>query len=94
MNNVDRFRGSVIIRGVVSVVSPKHQMLGLIDTGEFESCKVVTCAKLTLPVYWTGQMPQIKEIVVVEGEAKHKNKRLVFVARNLKKAHALRKGLP
>lgn len=93
MTNVDRYQGPVNIRGVVSAVSPKHQMLGLIDTGEFESCKVVTCAKLTLPVFWTGQMPQVKETVVVEGEAKKKNKRLVFIARTLKQAHATQKGL-
>jgi hypothetical protein len=78
MSNVDRYKGPVNIKGVVSTVSPKHQMLGLIDTGEFESCKVVTCAQLTLPVFWTGKMPHVKETVVVEGEAKQKNKRLAI----------------
>ena len=94
MTNVDRYQGLVNIKGVVSVVSPKHQMLGLIDAGEFEACKVVTCAWLTLPVFWTGEMPRVKDTVVVEGEAKQKNRRLVFIARNLKKGWPSKKSLP
>jgi hypothetical protein len=94
MTNVDHYQGPVNIKGVVSVVSAKYKMIGLIDTGEFEDCKVVTCARLTLPAYWTGEMLEVKDTVVVEGEAKQKNKRFVFVARTLKKARSSREGLP
>lgn len=85
MINVNRYRGPVLVKGVVSAVSPKRHVIGLIDIGEFDSCKVVTCARLTLPIFWTGPMPQVKDTLLVEGEVKEIDKKFVFVARALKR---------
>ena len=92
MTNVNRYQGPVRIRGVVSAVSPNRQMIGLIDKKEFDSCKIVTCAQLTLPVFWTGRMPQVKNTVLIEGEVKEKERRLIFVAQTVKKVEFLQEG--
>ncbi len=86
MKQIDKYRGSVSIEGVVSAVSPKDQMLSLIDTQEFKRCRVTTCATLTLPVRWAGAMPSIKDQVRVEGEIKENRGKLVFEAKTLQGA--------
>ncbi len=86
MNNVDKYRGTITIEGVVSAVSPKDRVLSLIDTQEFKKCAVVTCAKLTLPVRWSGTMPSVKEQVRVEGEVKESRGKLIFEAKTLQGA--------
>ncbi len=82
------------MKGVVSAVSPKRHVIGLIDIGEFDSCKVFTCARLTLPIFWTGPMPQVKDTLLVEGEVKEIDKKLVFVARALKRVGSPQEDSP
>ncbi len=86
MKNVDKYRGSIIIEGVVSAVSPREHMLSLIDTQEFKKCAVVTCATLTLPVRWAGSMPSVKDQVRVNGEIKENKGKLIFEAKTLEGA--------
>ncbi|MBI5723909.1 MAG: DUF4346 domain-containing protein [Planctomycetes bacterium] len=86
MRNVDRYPGLVTVEGIVSSVSPGENMLALIDRQEWEECQTVTCAKLTLPVRWTGGMPGVKTLVRAEGEARQIGGKLVFVAKSVRKA--------
>lgn len=85
MINLDRYPGRVLVKGVVSAVSLERKLVGLIDAGEYESCGVVTCAQLTLPVLWKGQMPKVKEAVLVEGQVQKQNGKLLFMARALER---------
>ncbi len=86
MKNVDKYRGSISVEGVVSAVSPRDHMLSLIDAQEFKRCRVTTCATLTLPVRWAGTMPSVKDQVRVEGEIKENRGKLVFEAKTLQGA--------
>lgn len=86
MKNVEKYRGSISVEGVVSAVSAREHMLSLIDTQEFKKCRVTTCATLTLPVRWAGAMPSIKDQVRVEGEIKEHKGKLVFEAKTLQVA--------
>ncbi len=85
MKNVDRYRGQVILEGVVSAAVPEQQAISLIDRGEFQACNVTTCAQLTLPVQWRGPMPAVRDIVRVEGQAQEVQGKLMFVADKLEK---------
>ena len=86
MKNVDKYRGSIRVEGVVSAVSAKEHMLSLIDVQEFKKCAVVTCATLTLPVRWAGSMPSIKDQVRAEGEIKENKGKLIFEAKTIEGA--------
>lgn len=83
MKNVDEFRGSIRVEGVVSAVSRTDHTLSLIDKQEFKKCGIVTCASLTLPVRWAGSMPSVKDEVLVQGEVKQNRGKLIFEAREL-----------
>ncbi len=85
MKNVDRYRGQVILEGVVSTVAPEQQAISLIDRGEFQACNVTTCAQLTLPVQWRGPMPAVRDLVRIEGQAQEVKGKLMFVADKLEK---------
>ena len=81
MQNVDQHTNeTLLVEGVVSTVSAKSKTLGLIDTREYAECKVVTCSQLTLPVRWTGTMPQALETVRVKGAIQKKGRKFIFVA--------------
>ncbi len=79
MKHVDDHKGEVTIEGVVSAVSASDKRVALIDVTEFERCKVVTCAQYTLPVQWSGELPAIKDKVLVRGNVKTQGGKLVFV---------------
>jgi len=85
MKNVDRYRGTVRLEGVVSAVAPEEQALSLVDAKEFQTCGVVTCAQLTLPVRWTGPMPSAQDIIRLDGEVQEVSGKLIFKARTLEK---------
>lgn len=84
MKNVTKYQGRVSVEGVVSNISPKQKMLALIDTQEFRECKVVTCAQLTLPVRWKGEMPKVATVVRVDGEVRSEDGQRFFFARDIK----------
>jgi len=85
MNNVEKYPGWVSVEGVVSNIFPKQKMLALIDSQEFRECKVVTCAQLTLPVRWQGEMPKVATVVRVDGEVQSEDDQRFFFARDIKK---------
>jgi len=84
MKNVDRYRGNVRVEGVVAAVSATNQMLGLIDTREFQTCGLEKCG-LSLPVRWTGAMPAVGQAIRTDGEVQKTKGKLVFVAKTLEK---------
>jgi hypothetical protein len=71
------------VEGVVSQISPDRELLSLIDVAEFRECKVVTCAKLTLPVRWRGEPPAVASIVRVTGTVQEEGVRRLFSASSL-----------
>lgn len=83
MHAVDRYRGTVRVEGAVSAASAETQTLALIDTKELEKCGVTTCAPLSLPVRWSGNLPEIGQLVRVEGSVSEADGKLVFVAQTL-----------
>jgi hypothetical protein len=85
MKNPDKYSGEISVKGVVSHVFSQQKLVALIDVEELRACKVVTCARLTLPVRWEGSMPEIKSIVKVNGKLSKEGERLVFSAKSLKK---------
>ncbi len=85
MQNVAQYPGNVQIEGVVAQVYPENQLLGLIDRKEYAECNSVTCAKLILPVSWTGNMPKLKEQLLIKGVVGEDKGKMLFVAENLEK---------
>ncbi len=80
MRNADSHGDDVVVEGVVSAVSSEGQMLALIDTKEFKECEITTCARLTLPVLWSGRMPQVKDTIRVKGNVQDSEGKSLFVA--------------
>lgn len=87
MRDVDRHRGPVRVKGVVSAVAAQGRTFALIDLREFEACGLANCA-LTLPVRWTGDMPAVRDVVVVNGDVREADGKLVFVASTMEKMNA------
>ena len=86
MQNVDQHTNeTLMVEGVVSAVSAERKTLGLIDTREYAQCKIITCSQLTLPVRWTGTMPQPLETVRVKGAIQKKGSKFIFVADTVEK---------
>jgi hypothetical protein len=86
MRDVDRYRGIILVEGIVSTVSPEAEMLALIDSKEYAKCGVVTCSTLSLPVHWKGSMPAVSKSVRIKGEVKEQEGKLVLEARELESA--------
>jgi len=83
MKNVDQYKGTIRVEGVVSFVSPQTEMLALIDSKEYVKCGVVTCSILTLPVHWKGAMPSVRHTVRVKGTVKERKGKLILEALEL-----------
>lgn len=86
MKSAERFSGGVTVEGVVSATSAEKNSLALIDCAEFEACRTTTCAKLVLPVRWTGVMPPVEARVLVKGRVEKTSSGLVFAALELQTA--------
>lgn len=85
MENVDHYRGSIRVEGVVSQASLADQRLAVMDVGEFRQCGSTKCASLILPVRWAGAMPAVEDTVRMEGEVQDSGGKLIFLARKLEK---------
>jgi len=79
----ERFTGQIIVEGVVSSVTPEQDTIGLIDSREYASCKVVTCSSFILPVQWSGFMPQVEDKVQITGSIEKFGEKYIFVANRL-----------
>ena len=85
MREVDNHPGQVRLEGVVSAVAAEERALTLIDVAELERCGVVTCAPLSLPVQWNGEMPAVRDFVVLKGEVAESGGKLFFLAHSLER---------
>jgi len=85
MKGVDRYRGVVRVKGIVSAIIPSKQMFSLIDLEEFRKCGVITCATLTLPVHWTKALPEVRDTLIVEGEVTKLDGNMIFDAKKFEK---------
>ena len=94
MMDIERYRGRVVtVRGVVSAVAPDTRILSVIDVREFAECRVTTCARLTLPVRWSGTMPAVGDYARVSGEVQvEQDGKLAFVATSVESRRARRRG--
>jgi hypothetical protein len=85
MREVDNYPGQVRLEGVVSAVAAEERALTLIDVAELERCGVVTCAPLSLPVQWNGEMPAVRDVVLLKGEVSESEGKLFFLAHSLER---------
>ncbi len=82
----EKFKGEIVLRAVVSAVKKPQGVFAVIDSREFESCGVLTCAKNNLPVKFSGKLPQPRTVVEITGEVVESDKGLVFAARLVDRA--------
>jgi hypothetical protein len=92
MKNPDKYSGKISVQGVVSRVFHQEKLVVLIDIEELRECKVVTCARLTLPVRWAGPMPEVKSIIKVNGILGKEGNRLVLLAKSIEKSNRSQHG--
>ncbi len=77
------FRGEFVLRGVVAGVRKDQGVFGVIDSREFESCGVLTCAANTIPVKFDGALPAPKTIVEITGRVVRGDRGLVIEAKRV-----------
>ncbi|GMU21403.1 MAG: hypothetical protein AMXMBFR13_14960 [Phycisphaerae bacterium] len=82
-DNPQKFKGEIVLRAVVSAVNEPQGVFAVIDSREFESCGVLTCAKNNLPVKFSGELPGPRTLVEITGEVATSEKGLVFDAKRV-----------
>jgi len=86
--------GPIAITGVVSRVFPKTGSFVLIDAEEYAACGELSCCPVTLPIQtpteeFTGELPQLKDTVVVLGEVTALKKGLKVTVTSVKKGDTI-----
>lgn len=76
----EKFKGEILLRGVVAGVNQAEGVFGVIDVREYEACGVVTCAANTLPVRSAGKLPAVKTVVQITGRIVRAEKGLLIEA--------------
>ena len=86
VENPDRYRGKVRVRGIVGRILFQQQLFSLVDTSDRDELleKGVTQC-VTLPVRWMGPMPAVHDEVLVQGEVQDSNGKLLFAAQTVEK---------
>lgn len=79
----ERFTGEIMLRGVVFGVNESDHVFGIIDSGEFESCGVLTCAEILLPVRFSGDLPKPSAVVNVKGRVVRGDEGLIIEAKGV-----------
>lgn len=79
----EEFKGEIQLRAVVAAVKESEGVMSVIDSREFESCGVLTCAENYLPVKFSGKLPQPKTVVEMTGRIVKTDKGLVFEAKHV-----------
>ncbi len=86
MKEVDRHKGPISIQGVVTAVVPDKRMMAVVDTEQFKQCGLLQCPSyLVLPVIWSGDMPALKDAVIIQGQIKESGGKLAFEANKIEK---------
>jgi hypothetical protein len=70
------------VNGVVLTVTPEDGLVTLIDVEEYKTCGLNDCC-LYMPVRWQGEMPEMKDIVTVQGTIDATDSGMVFLAHKL-----------
>ncbi len=77
------FQGEFVLRGVVAGVRKTEGIFAIIDSREFESCGVLTCAPNTIPVKFDGEIPNPKTMVDITGRVDRSEKGLIIDAKRV-----------
>ncbi|VAX31227.1 hypothetical protein MNBD_NITROSPIRAE03-1148 [hydrothermal vent metagenome] len=78
------FKGELVLRGAVAGVSKTNGVFAVVDSREFESCGVLTCALNTIPVKFDGELPEPKTIVEITGRVIRGENGLIINAESVK----------
>ena len=79
----ENFKGEIMLRAVVAGVRKSEGVFGVIDSREFESCGVLTCAENILPVKFSGNLPEPKAVVEITGRMVRVEKGLIIQAKRV-----------
>ena len=79
----ENFKGDIVLRAVVAGVNKSEGVFGAVDSREFESCGVLTCADNTLPVKFAGELPNVKTVVEITGRIVRNKKGLSIEAKRV-----------
>ncbi len=82
--NPEGFKGEFVLRGAVAGVRKTDGVFAVVDSREFESCGVLTCALNTIPVKFDGELPAPKSIVEITGRVIRGEKGLIINAESVK----------
>jgi hypothetical protein len=85
MTNPDQYAAKIQVEGIATQIYPDRHLVTLIDLQEFKDCNSVTCAKLTLPVRWEGEMPNSKDYLRIDGSIQKEDGKMIFIAESLMK---------
>ncbi|VAX34767.1 hypothetical protein MNBD_NITROSPIRAE03-646 [hydrothermal vent metagenome] len=78
------FKGEFVLHGAVAGVSKTDGVFAVVDSREFESCGVLTCALNTIPVRFDGELPEAKTIVEITGRVMRGENGLIINAESVK----------
>ncbi len=76
-------KGKFVLRGVVAGVKKDEGIMALIDSREFETCGVLSCADNSIPVKYDGELPEPKTIIDVIGRVVQNDKGLIIEAEQI-----------
>ena len=81
--NPGDFKGEIVLQGVVAGVKKSEGVFGIIDSREFESCGILTCAENILPIKFDGKAPGLKAVVQVTGQVVRGENGLIVEAKRV-----------
>lgn len=86
MKAPEKYQGAIRVRGMVRKVFPKEQRLGLLDARYANCCSTPCETEKLLPVVWAGELPRVRELVVISGEIQRREGKMEFVAKGIEPA--------
>lgn len=81
--NLENHSGRISLQGVVAGSDADKGVFGVIDLREYEECGVLSCAKFTMPVRFSGDLPEAKTILTMTGEVVKTSDGYLFDAQEL-----------
>lgn len=79
----EAFVGPFLLDGVVAGINQKESIFGVIDTEEFATCNVLTCAEAIIPVKYDGKPPAPKTRVQISGKLISTDRGYLFEAEHV-----------
>ena len=84
--NPGAYRGEFVLHGVVAGVSTTDGVFGIIDSREFDSCGLLTCADHVIPVRFAGELPDLGTEVEITGRVIRRPEGLLIDARHVERS--------